>query len=208
MNFFKLTKVTAILATSLFVTSSIFAAGVKEAGPTSTIAKIENIDSNANTYSFQVLSSTDEFNFTINNVDASSVYDLASYQVGDYIEIDGLTDGTANSIRYITPLVASGMIQFTAATPKIDVPVIDYGFNNNLEQSVNYSYGQLIEKNFIAQKTYVDASYFSRGILDATNTDTENQSQLYTMDEMQQIYKDYSAAVQADSTILPNSIRR
>jgi FKBP-type peptidyl-prolyl cis-trans isomerase len=203
MNFNKLTKVTAILATSLFVTTSLFAAGTKEIAPSSTIAMIENIDSNANTYSFQVLSSTDEFDFTIDNESSSSVYDLESYQVGDYIEISGLEDGNAASIRYITPLVVSGMIDFIPTSPQIDVPLNDYGFDNNLEQSVNYSYGQLIQQNFVAQNTFVDASYFTKGIIDASMMDDADYTALYDMDQMQQIYEDYSAAVQADNTILP-----
>lgn len=205
MNFFKLSKVTAILATSLFVTSSIFAAGTIEVAPSSTIAMIENIESNGNTYSFQVLSSNEEFDFSIDMSKSSSIYDLDAYQVGDYIEILGLTDGSASSIRYITPLVASGMIPFISATPEIYVPVIDYGFDNNLEQSINYSYGILIEKNFENEQTFVDASYFVRGILDATTLTDDEQAPLYSMDDMQSIFEEYSAAVQAEENVLPSS---
>lgn len=202
MNFNKITKVSALTAAIFMMSSSLFAAGVKEVSPSSTIAMIENVQSNGDSYSFQVLSDTDEFTFTVTNDEKSSIYNLDSYEVGDYIEINDLMDSQASSIVYITPLVSSGAISFIPATPVIDVPEFDYGFDNNLPQSINYSYGYLIESNLASQNTFVNAAYFARGILDATSVD---QDSLYTMDEMTQFYQDYSTAVQADQSLLPST---
>lgn len=202
MNFNKITKISALTAAIFFMSSSLFAAGVKEVSPSSTIAMIENVQANEDSYSFQVLSDTDEFTFTVINDEKSSIYSLESYQVGDYIEINGLSNDQATSIVYITPLVASGAISFFPTSPIIDVPEIDYGFDNNLEQSINYSYGFLIQSNLLAQNTFVDAAYFARGVLDSTNAEAEA---LYTMDEMTNFYQTYSTAVQADQSILPTT---
>lgn len=202
MSFNKLSKVTVVLTASILMSTSLFAAGIKEVSPSSTVAMIENVQANDGSYSFQVLSDTDEFTFTVAADEASSIYNLDSYEIGDYIEINGLENNTADSINYITPLVMSGAINFTPATPVIDVPEIDYGFNNDLDLSVNYSYGYLIESNLVSQNTFVDASYFARGVLDAMD-DSADASQLYTMDEMTSFFQSYSAAVQEDSTILP-----
>jgi FKBP-type peptidyl-prolyl cis-trans isomerase len=202
MNFNKITKVSALTAAIFMMSSSLFAAGVKEVSPSSTIAMIENVQSNGDSYSFQVLSDTDEFTFTVTNDEKSSIYNLDSYEVGDYIEINDLMDSQASSIVYITPLVSSGAISFIPVSPVIDVPEVDYGFDNNLSQSINYSYGYLIESNLASQNTFVNAAYFARGILDATSVD---QDSLYTMDEMTQFYQDYSTAVQADQSLLPST---
>lgn len=202
MNFNKITKISALTAAVFLMTSSLFASGVKEVSPSSTIAMIENVQANEDSYSFQVLSDTDEFTFSVANKEESSIYNLDSYQVGDYIEINGLINDKANSIVYITPLVVSGEISFIPSSPVIDVPDVDYGFDNNLTLSINYSYGYLIESNLESQNTFVDAAYFARGILDATTTEAEA---LYTMDEMTNFYQTYSTAVQADQSILPKT---
>jgi FKBP-type peptidyl-prolyl cis-trans isomerase len=202
MNYNKITKISALTAAIFLMSFSLFAAGVKEISPSSTIAMIENVQANEDSYSFQVLSDTDEFTFTVINDKKSSIYNLDSYQVGDYIEINGLSNDKATSIVYITPLVSSGAISFIPSSPVIDVPEVDYGFNNNLSQSINYSYGFLIESNLVSQNTFVDASYFARGVLDATNADVDL---LYTMDEMTNFYQTYSEAVQADQSMLPTT---
>lgn len=202
MNFNKITKISAIFAAIFLMSSSLFAAGIKEVSPNSTIAMIENVHSQGDSYSFQVLSETDEITFTIANDSKSSIYNLDSYQVGDYIQINNLKNNTAESIAYITPLVSSGAISFIPTSPVIDVPEVDYGFDNNLPQSINYSYGYLIESNLASQNTFVDAAYFAKGVLDAT---TDGSDTLYTMEEMQSFYQEYSTAVQADQSLLPTT---
>lgn len=204
MNFKKVSKVGIILLISLFATTTLFAAGIKEVSNNSTLAIIENIENNGNDFNFQVLTETDEIYVNFNSADTTSILDLASYQIGDYIEIGNLKDSngtlTSDSVRYVTPLVLSGAVSFHPVTPQIEVPENDYGFDNNLDQSVNYAYGSLIVSSFQSQGLFLNAGYFVRGVLEAVKL--EDQS-MFNVEQLNNFLQQYQAAVQADNTILP-----
>ncbi len=192
MKIKKITLFTTLLALTLFVSPNLFAAGTKEIKSTDTIAMIQNISVDNNIYSFEALSETQELVVTINKNTVDTIYNLDSYRIGDYVSFADLTivdnQANADSIRYITPYITSGAILFTPTEPEIEVPETDYGFDNVLEHSFNYTYGYTLMNSFNSQGLYVNANYLARGVQDIVSLDEED---FYSVEELQSFVQQY-----------------
>lgn len=177
------------LVTALFVLTlvipSVFAAGTKEIKSSETIAMIQDINSENGFYELNVLTDSEEINVYIDASDVETIYDIESYAIGDYITFDNLqiVEGMAVStnIRYITPLITSGAIFFFPVEPDFDIPELDYGFDNVLEHSFNYTYGYALLMSFNSQGLYLNADYFARGVLDVVSLEDDD---FYTVAEL------------------------
>ncbi len=202
MKIKKLSLITVLCALSVIVTPSIFAAGTKEVKTTETLAMIQNIDVSDNVYTFEVLTDTDEISVLINKNNVDTIYNIDSYQIGDYVSFNNLDlsmdMATSDNIRYVTPYVTSGAIFFIPAEPEIEIPDDDYGFDNVLEHGFNYAYGYSLMESFNSQGLFVNANYFVRGILDVISIDTED---FFTIAELQAFVQSYQE--QFENTEIP-----
>jgi FKBP-type peptidyl-prolyl cis-trans isomerase len=197
MKIKKLSLITVLCALSVIVTPNLFAAGTKEVKTTETLAMIQNIDVSDNVYTFEVLTDTDEISVLINKNNVDTIYNIDSYQIGDYVSFNNLDlsmdMATSDNIRYVTPYVTSGAIFFIPTEPEIAIPDDDYGFDNVLEHGFNYAYGYSLMESFNSQGLYVNANYFVRGILDVISVETED---FYTIAELQSFVQSYQEQFQ------------
>ena len=185
-------KLVTTLMVLFLVIPSVFAAGTKEITSSETIAMIQDINSENGFYEFNVLTDSEEINVYIDENDVDSIYNIESYAIGDYVTFDGLEsiDGLAVStnIRYITPIIASGAVHFFPAEPGFDIPELDYGFDNVLEHSFNYTYGYALFMSFNSQGLYLNADYFARGVLDVVSLEEDD---FYTIAELGEFVTQY-----------------
>ncbi|MGD1822490.1 MAG: FKBP-type peptidyl-prolyl cis-trans isomerase N-terminal domain-containing protein [Pleomorphochaeta sp.] len=192
MKIKKLSLITALLALTLVVSPNLFAAGTKEIKSTETFAMIQNISVDGNYYSFEVLTDNEEVVVTINKKNVDTIYNIDSYAVGDYVSFDNLSieenQAVSTNIKYITPYVTSGALYFVPIEPEFEVPEVDYGFDNVLEHSFNYTYGYSLMTSFNSQGLFINADYLARGVIDIVSIDEED---FFTMEELQSFVAQY-----------------
>ncbi len=124
-------RMTAILVTTLVMlvgTSTLFAKGAKELAPESYLGQIESIEVMEGGFNYELLVKNADGNTVLFRTDDQTVatLPLASLRKGDYVEIlfNGIMtrsippQATADSVRWISALVNTGIIDLKAPVRK------------------------------------------------------------------------------------------
>ncbi len=108
------TRMIVTLLVLMLISTALFAAGAKEAHPDAvTVRVLSSFDQQGQrAFTVRTLENVD-FVFMTNSM-TESTYPVASISRGDYLEVV-VNNGIASDIRYINPLVATGILPTTSA---------------------------------------------------------------------------------------------
>ncbi len=166
-------KLVVTLLAMMMIASSLFATGIKEANDQAvTVRVLSALD---NTITARTLDGNDIVFMT--NDATVSTYPVSALSTGDYLEVV-MENGIATDIRYINPLVATGVLPYSISTAQ----ATSLG---SLEDRFSYTYGFMLIQSFASQGLYFDAGYYVKGAMDgyaASQSDT--MSGYYTLEEL------------------------
>lgn len=181
-------KMVMALLAMVLLTSSVFAAGIKESNPEAVTARILSSyqDGATSIFTARTLEGID-LGFQANSATTSS-YPVASLSTGDYVEVV-LDNGIATDIRYINPLVAVGALDY-------NISLAQQTSLATLGERFSYTYGYLLLQSFASQGLFFDAGYYVKGALDGYAASSgASEGGFYAQEELFANISDYEANV-------------
>ncbi len=177
------------LLVMMLISTALFAAGgAKEAHPDSVTVRVLSAFDQQGQRAFTVR--------TLENVDfvfmasdmTESTYPVASLSRGDYLEVV-VSNGIASHIRYINPLVATGVLPYNIST--VQATTLE-----SLEDRFSYTYGFMLIQSFANQGLFFDAGYYVKGALDGyKDSQSDAMSGYYTLEELYANVEQYQAEI-------------
>lgn len=182
------TKVIVTMLAMILISTSLFAAGMKESNPQAITVRIlaSSASDGQQTFAARTLEGN-EISFIANDLTKSS-YPVGSLAVGDYLEVV-LAGSLALDIRYINPLVATGVLPYSISTERATTL-------ESLTDRFSYTYGYLLIQSFASQGLFFDAGYYVKGALDGyRDSQSEVQAGFYTLEELYANVNEYQATI-------------
>ncbi|RFU95218.1 FKBP-type peptidyl-prolyl cis-trans isomerase [Sphaerochaeta halotolerans] len=182
------TRIIVTLLVLMLISTALFAAGAKEAHPDAvTVRVLSSFDQQGQrAFTVRTLENVD-FVFMTNSM-TESTYPVASISRGDYLEVV-VNNGIASDIRYINPLVATGILPYNISTAQATAL-------ESLEDRFSYTYGFMLIQSFANQGLFFDAGYYVKGALDGYNdSQSDTLSGYYTLEELYANVEQYQAEI-------------
>ncbi|MGE4453972.1 MAG: FKBP-type peptidyl-prolyl cis-trans isomerase N-terminal domain-containing protein [Sphaerochaeta sp.] len=188
MNKRNRTKMVVTLLVMMLLSTALFAAGAKEAHPDAVTVRVLSAFDQQGQKAFTVRTLENvDFVFMTNSM-TESTYPVASLSRGDYLEVV-VQNGLATHIRYINPLVATGVLPYFISTEMATSL-------ESLEDRFSYTYGFMLIQSFANQGLFFDAGYYVKGALDGyADSQRDSMSGYYTLEELYANVEQYQAEV-------------
>ncbi|MCK9347597.1 MAG: FKBP-type peptidyl-prolyl cis-trans isomerase [Sphaerochaeta sp.] len=182
------TKMIVTLLVMMLISTALFAAGAKEAHPDAVTVRVLSAFDQQGQRAFTVRTLENvDFVFMTNNM-TESTYPIASLSRGDYLEVV-VENGIASHIRYINPLVATGVLPYNISTAQATEL-------ESLEDRFSYTYGFMLIQSFANQGLFFDAGYYVKGALDGyKDSQSDSMSGYYTLEELYANVEQYQAEI-------------
>ncbi len=168
----------SLAAILLLIPMMLFAQGAKELDADEKVVRILSVSEDNGSYmvSAQTEEGIEEVYIIGDDTEVTGI-DPAELKANDYIAVKDKGMMTmsippqlpALSVRYVTPLVASGLIPVhfdVLSHPEVIVQVAEVD-PEDIYSAFSYSYGYLSMEGLKAQDIYPEGGYFARGIIDA-----------------------------------------
>ena len=193
-------KLSLFLLILALIPGFAFSQGAKEIQEGEEIVKVLSVSQGSDAWMIHVQSQdgTDKIYLAGDETEIMGI-PVEQLSEGDFIAVKGTGISTmslppqlpALSIRYMTPLVATGAVEVSFAPlrhPGLVIQVAEVN-TEDLRSAFSYSYGFLSMEALKSNDVYPNGGYFARGIIDAGSLDTVQP--LIALEEMNTVLSDY-----------------
>ncbi|MGE4583828.1 MAG: FKBP-type peptidyl-prolyl cis-trans isomerase N-terminal domain-containing protein [Sphaerochaeta sp.] len=182
------TKLVVTLLVMMLLSSALFAMGMKESQSGAvTVRILSALNQNGQMIFVARTLEGEDITFQTSS-DTVSSYPATSLSSGDYVEVV-LSQGVASDIRYINPLVQTGVLPYS-------INMDQQTTLGSLTDRFSYAYGYMLLQSFASQGLFFDAGYYVKGALDGyADSQSEVKNGYFTLEELYANVNDYQEKV-------------